>query len=181
MKTQVSESNLTRQAVEILTEISSYDGQIQHQSLFCPGTKYYNACKSHDTQLLLTTTWFKIYKIQQMQHLTSWNNPNSKINKQWPNSTEQSPSSEADSILSYSRNSTDETDRSCVVYTLTEAMATGESDKFSTVARSSSTLALIGAEPLLNGLISTWILCSRSSSAIKESTMTNYFKNYESW
>jgi hypothetical protein len=46
------------------------------------------------------------------------------------------------------------------IYILTETIATGESDKFSTVARSSSTLALIGAEPLLNGLISTWILCS---------------------
>ena len=54
--------------------------------------------------------------------------------------------------------------------TLTEAAATGESDKFSTVARSSSTLALIGAEPLLSGLISTWILRSRSSSVIKQET-----------
>lgn len=39
-------------------------------------------------------------------------------------------------------------------------------DKFSTVARNSSTLAEIGAEPLLNGFISTWSLCSRSSSGI---------------
>lgn len=67
----------------------------------------------------------------------------------------------------------DKMERRCVVYILTETMATGESDKFSTVARSSSTLALIGAEPLLNGLISTWILCSRSSSAIKQYTITS--------
>jgi hypothetical protein len=56
--------------------------------------------------------------------------------------------------------------------TLTEAAGTGESDKFSTVARSSSTLALIGAEPLLRGLISTWILRSRSSSVIKQDTIS---------
>jgi len=57
---------------------------------------------------------------------------------------------------------------------LTEAAVTGESDKFSTVARSSSTLALIGAEPLLSGLISTWILRSRSSSVIKKDKISAF-------
>lgn len=47
---------------------------------------------------------------------------------------------------------------------LTErAPPSGDSDKFSTVALSSSTLADIGAEPLFSGLISTWIFRSRSS------------------
>jgi len=40
----------------------------------------------------------------------------------------------------------------------------GDNDKFSTVALSSSTLALIGAPPLLRGFISTRILRSLSSS-----------------
>lgn len=44
-----------------------------------------------------------------------------------------------------------------------KAPPSGDNDKFSTVARSSSTLAEIGADPLFNGLISTWILRSRSS------------------
>lgn len=40
----------------------------------------------------------------------------------------------------------------------------GDKDKFSTVALSSSTLALMGAPPLLKGFISTRILRSLSSS-----------------
>lgn len=43
------------------------------------------------------------------------------------------------------------------------APPSGESERFSTVARNSSTLAEIGAVPLFNGLISTWIFLSRSS------------------
>jgi len=42
----------------------------------------------------------------------------------------------------------------------------GNNDMFSTVALNSSTLALIGAEPLLNGFISTCNLFSFSSSII---------------
>lgn len=46
-----------------------------------------------------------------------------------------------------------------------------DSDRFSTVARSSSTLAEIGADPLLSGLISTRILrsCSSFSESLSES------------
>lgn len=40
----------------------------------------------------------------------------------------------------------------------------GDIERFPTVARSSSTLALIGAAPLLRGLISTRIFLSLSSS-----------------
>ena len=40
----------------------------------------------------------------------------------------------------------------------------GDNDRFSTVALSSSTLALIGAPPLLSGFISTRIFRSLSSS-----------------
>lgn len=40
----------------------------------------------------------------------------------------------------------------------------GESDKFSTVARSSSTEADIGVDPFLSGFISTCIFRSLSSS-----------------
>lgn len=40
----------------------------------------------------------------------------------------------------------------------------GDKDIFSTVARSSSTEADMGAEPLFSGFISTWILRSLSSS-----------------
>lgn len=40
----------------------------------------------------------------------------------------------------------------------------GNNDMFSTVALNSSTLALIGADPLVNGLISTCSLFSLSSS-----------------
>lgn len=39
----------------------------------------------------------------------------------------------------------------------------GDRDKFSTVARNSSTLADIGADPLFKGFISTCIFRSRSS------------------
>lgn len=46
----------------------------------------------------------------------------------------------------------------------TESAPIGESDKFSTVARSSSTEAEIGGCPLFSGLISTWIFLSISSS-----------------
>lgn len=45
-----------------------------------------------------------------------------------------------------------------------ECWGIGDSDNEPIVARSSSTLALIGA-PLLSGLISMWILRSRSSSS----------------
>ena len=47
----------------------------------------------------------------------------------------------------------------------------GDNDKFSTVARNSSTLADIGALPLLRGLISTRILrsCSSLSESLSES------------
>lgn len=44
-----------------------------------------------------------------------------------------------------------------------KAPPSGDNDKFSTVARNSSTLAEIGADPLFNGFISTCILRSRSS------------------
>lgn len=46
-----------------------------------------------------------------------------------------------------------------------------ESERFSTVARSSSTLAEIGADPLLSGLISTRIFrsCSSFSESLSES------------
>lgn len=44
-----------------------------------------------------------------------------------------------------------------------KAPPSGDNDKFSTVARNSSTLADIGADPLFNGFISTCILRSRSS------------------
>jgi hypothetical protein len=47
---------------------------------------------------------------------------------------------------------------------LTESAPMGDNDKFSTVARSSSTEAEIGAVPLFSGLISTWIFLSISSS-----------------
>lgn len=48
-----------------------------------------------------------------------------------------------------------------------KAPPSGDNDKFSTVARSSSTLAEIGADPLFNGLISTCIL--RPLSSLSES------------
>ena len=47
---------------------------------------------------------------------------------------------------------------------ITDKTPIGESDKFSTVARSSSTDAEILSVPLLSGLISTWIFRSISSS-----------------
>lgn len=52
---------------------------------------------------------------------------------------------------------------SFVQYHTDNAPPSGDSDKFSTVARNSSTLAEIGADPLFNGFISTCILRSRSS------------------
>jgi hypothetical protein len=47
---------------------------------------------------------------------------------------------------------------------LTESAPIGDKERFSTVARSSSTDAEMGAVPLLSGLISTWIFLSISSS-----------------
>lgn len=49
------------------------------------------------------------------------------------------------------------------LYHTDEAPPRGDKDKFPTVARNSSTLAEIGAEPFFNGLISTCIFLSRSS------------------
>ena len=47
----------------------------------------------------------------------------------------------------------------------------GDSERFSTVARSSSTLAEMGAAPLLSGLISTWIFFSSRSSSLSLSEL----------
>lgn len=47
---------------------------------------------------------------------------------------------------------------------LTDKAPMGDNERFSTVARNSSTEAEMGAVPLLSGLISTWIFLSISSS-----------------
>lgn len=59
----------------------------------------------------------------------------------------------------------------CKKSILTERIPIGDNEIFPTVALSSSTLADIGAEPLLRGLISTWIFLSGLSFSESESEL----------
>lgn len=60
------------------------------------------------------------------------------------------------------KSSSEENEKSAV--TFTDKAPMGDSESVSTVARSSSTDAEIGAVPLFSGFISTWIFRSISSS-----------------